>query len=46
MKFPKIEAEDTPIPPLGLSRVTGSGDLAEVENNPLKSKFLPNNVMD
>ena len=37
---------DPPLQPVGSSRVTRSADSAEVDHNPLKSKLLPNEVMD
>ena len=44
------EGEDVGVDPIvlpvGSSRVTGSADSAEVDDNPLKSTLLPNEVMD
>ena len=37
---------DPTVLPVGSSRVTGSADSAEVDDNPLKSTLLPNDVMD
>jgi hypothetical protein len=37
---------DPTILPVGSSRVTGSANSAEVDDNPLKSTLLPNDVMD
>lgn len=37
---------DPSIMPYGSSRVTGSGDSGDVDDNPLKSTLLPNDVMD
>lgn len=37
---------DPTLLPIGLSRVSGSADIAEVVDNPLKSTLLLNDVMD
>jgi len=37
---------DPTILPVGSSRDTGSADSVEVDDNPMKSKLLPNDIMD